>query len=249
MSLLEHQIILGRCLRGANVDAVIDEAGREFAFDRDQLAELHSLVHGVGFDFTRHVQRSWCIGRTASAARTTLSLLPLEQRRLVVEQWVDAGGGAALDVTSEAGAFLAFVAQRLPDPSHALSVCRMEEAAYRTSAAAASFTPPSAALLDDPDATLCRGKASTLVHFFAKPSRLFGAIAAQGALPRLGKRRFSFLFAPALPRLHRASTQVEAELWERLIAPAAVRALCAEGFSHQLMVQLLNIGAIECAGQ
>jgi hypothetical protein len=247
VSLLEHQIILGRCLRAANVDAAIGEAGREFALDRSKLAELHNLVRGAGFDFTRHVQRSWCIGRTAGAARMTLSLLPLEQRRSLVEHWVDAGGGAALDVTSEAAAFLDFVAQQLPDPSHASSVCRMEEAAYRTSAAATSFISPAAALLDDPDATLCRGRAAALVDFFSEPRRLFATISAQQPLPPIGKRRFSFLFAPALPTLHRPATRAEARLWRRLAIPASARSLRADGSSRRLILQMFDIGAIECA--
>jgi hypothetical protein len=245
VSLLEHQIVLGRCLRAPNVDTMIDEAGCEFAVDRQELAELRNLVHGAGFDFTRHVQRSWCMGRTAGAAQLTLSLLPLEQRRRIVEDWVDSGGGAALDVTTEAAAFLEFLAPQLPDPSHALSVCRMEQAAYRTSAAATSFSRPSAALLDDPDALLRCSRAGTLVHFFAEPRRLFAAITAGEPLPVVGKRRFSYLFAPGLPNLHRVATRREVALLERLAVPASVRSLRADRFSRQLILHLLDIAAIE----
>src|SRR5215469_13470362 len=142
MSLLAHQTVLGRCLRSSDMERTIAEAVHEFAIDRERLREIGDLVRGAGFGFTRQVQRSWCMGRTAGAAQLTLSLLTIEQRRSLVGDWVDGGGGAALDVTSEAAAFLAFVGRHLPDPSHELSVCRMEEAAYRASAAAASFTPP-----------------------------------------------------------------------------------------------------------
>jgi hypothetical protein len=157
MPLLEHQIVLGRCLRAAGGDPLASLAAdplQGIGFDRAELAELDDLVHSSGFCFTRRGQRSWCEGRTAQTAQLTLSILSTEQRRQLVDDWVDAGGGAAFDPASEAEAFLEFVAGRLSDPSHAMTVCRMEQATYRASGAALRFTPPDLSLLDHPKAML-----------------------------------------------------------------------------------------------
>jgi hypothetical protein len=245
VSLLEHQIVLGRCLQASKVGAAIAEARREFAIDRDKLAELRGLVRGAGFRFTRQIQRSWCIGRTTIAAKLTLSLLTIEQHRRIVGDWVDAGGGKALDLTSEAAAFLDFVAQRLTDPSHALSVCRMEQAAYRASAVAASFGLPDPALLDDERIMLRVGRNSALVRFFAEPRGLFDAIAARKPLPPLGEKCFPYLFAPGLPTLRRSASKAEARVWDRLASPASMKSLRQDGYSRQLILQLFSVGAIE----
>lgn len=247
MSLLAHQIVLGRCLRCSDMERTIAETAREFAIDRDRLRELGTLLHGAGFGFTRQVRRSWCMGRTAGAAQLTLSLLTIEKRRSLVEDWVDAGGGAVLDVTSEAPAFLAFVARHLPNPSHELSVCRMEEAAYRASAAAANFTRPALVLPDEQDVPLRHGRGSMVVYFFADPRQLFPAITACSSLPPLGKKGFPHLFAPGLTTLRRAASGAEVRLWHRLAVPASLHALRVEKFSLRLVMALLAVGAIEHA--
>jgi hypothetical protein len=244
MPLLQQQIFLGRCLLAADVEEVTGETSADFVTKPDDAASLHDLVRGPGFRFTRHIQRSWCIARTAGAARLTLSALAPEQRRRVVEDWVDAGGGNALDVTTEAAGFLEFVAQRLPDPSHALSVCRMEQAAYRASAAAASFTAVDPTVLDDPDTVLRTGSGAALVRFLTAPRRLFEALAGGKPLPPPDDC-FAYLFAPGLPTLRRPAREHEAAVWDRLSTPIAVRVLCDEGFSRPLMSELLAIGAIE----
>jgi hypothetical protein len=249
MSLLTDQIVLGRCLRSSDMKRTIGDAAREFAIDRDRLRELGDLVNNAGFGFTRQVQRSWCMGRTAGAAQLTLSLLTVEQRRSLVEDWVDGGGGAVLDVTSEAAEFLAFVAQHLCDPSHELSVCRMEEAAYRASAAAVNFTPPVLTLPHEPSAPLRHGRGSMLVYFFADPRRLFAAITAREPLPAIGKKGFPHLFAPGLATLRRVASSAETQLWHRLVVSASLPALRAEGFSHRLVLAMLAVGAIERCSQ
>ena len=103
MPLLEYQMALGRCLRAAGADPLASLAPLQgIELDRTELAELHDLVHSPGFRFTRRGQRSWCEGRTAEMAQLTLSILSTEQRRQLVSEWVDAGGGTAFDPTSEA---------------------------------------------------------------------------------------------------------------------------------------------------
>src|ERR1700738_803618 len=123
MPLLEHQIVLGRCLRaagGAPLAALAADPQQGIGLDRAELAELDDLVNSSGFRFTQRGQRSWCEGRTAQVAQLTLSILSTEQRRQLVDDWVDAGGGAAFDPASEAEAVLEFVAGRLSERPHAM---------------------------------------------------------------------------------------------------------------------------------
>lgn len=253
MSLLEQQIVIGRCLRAADTDAfaaLIADASRRFRLDGDELAALVDLVDSPGFAFTRRVQRSWCLGRAAAAAQLTLSILPSELQNKLVADWVAAGGGAALDPTSEADAFLEFIASRLPDPSHALTVCRTEQATYRANEAAARFRPPDMSLLDNHDTVLGRGRDASLVRFLAEPQQLFDAIAAQQPLPPLpppadAEARFPTLFAPGLPNLWRPASKEEAMIWDRLGSAVSLRALLHDGHSRDVIAQLFGIGAID----
>ena len=179
MPLLDHQAALGRALRAPGPQgwtALTAETLRELTMGPGELAQLADLVGSRGFGFTRRVQRSWCRGRAAAVARLTLRSLPDEHRKKLVDDWVEAGGSASFDPLIEAEGFLDFLANRLADPSHALSVCRMERATYRASAAASRFTPPDAALLGDPDMLAQTGKGASLVRFFADPDPLFAAI-------------------------------------------------------------------------
>jgi hypothetical protein len=243
--LLEHQILLGRCLQGLGAQAFTADTALGLTIDREELARLRNLVQGSGFRFTRHVQRSWCMGRTAGMAQLTLSLLPIEHRRRVVENSVDGGGDRTLDLASEAAAFLEFVAQHLTNPSHGLTVCRMEQAAYRASGAAVRFRPPDPSLFDHPDAMLRVGKGAALVRFLAEPQRLFDAIAAKGPLPPLSHRQFPVLFAPGLPKLYRAANNDEVAVWERLARPTAVPLLSRDGNAQRVIERLFSIGAAD----
>jgi hypothetical protein len=250
MLLREHQTILGRCLQapGAEVPtASLPGNVQGHTIDPEELAQLRDLVHSSGFRFTRYVQRSWCLGRTAAAARLTLSLLPIDQQQRLVVDWVEAGGGRAFDPASEAADFFEFVAHHLTDPSHALSVCRMEQAAYRASEAALRFSAPDLSLLDDPTARLRAGKGAALVRFFAEPRQLFTAIEAKEPLPPISDRHFPVLFAPGLPKLYRAPSQEEEAIWQKLVRPIPVRALSRDRRSREAIEALFSIAAAELA--
>ena len=254
MPLLEHQIALGQCLRARGADpfaslAVMQETG----LDRAELAELTYLVHSPGFHFTRRGQRSWCEGRTGEMAQLTLSILSTEKRQQLVHEWVDAGGGTAFDPATEAEAFLEFIAVRLTDRSHAMTVCRMEQAAYRAGQAGLRFRRRDPSLLDDPDAVLCAGKGAALVQFFAEPHRLFAAIEAKAPLPPLSDRCFLVLFAPGLPTLLRAANIEEEAIWEKLARPTPMRLLAGDHWMRPAIEALFTIGAVdlvpeECRG-
>jgi hypothetical protein len=248
MPLLAHQIVLGRCLRSADADPWASPAAQQrIGLDQAELAELHDLVHSPGFRFTRRGQRSWCEGRTAEAAQLTLSILSTEQRRQLVNDWVDAGGGAAFDPTSEADAFLEFVAGRLNKPSHAMTICRMEQAIYRASQAALRFKPPDLSLLDDPKTMLCAGTGAAMVRFFVEPQRLFAAIEAKAQLPPLCDKCFLVLFAPGLPALFRAANNEDTALWDMLVSPIEMRLLSRNRHRRCTIEELVRIGAADLA--
>jgi hypothetical protein len=83
-----------------------------------------------GFHFTAADRRSWREGRTMLAARAALKLLPEEERRRLVAEYSNQDGEESSPPV-ESEAFLTFLACRLPDPSHALSLCRMDLALTR----------------------------------------------------------------------------------------------------------------------
>jgi hypothetical protein len=248
MSLLEYQLVIGRCLRAAGAEASsarITDQLQDVATDHEELAALVHLIRSPGFRMTQRVQRSWCLSRTEAAAQLTLSVLQSGLRRQLIEDWVAAGGGTAFDPASEAEAFLELIASRLVDPSHELTVCRTEQATLRASAAALDFTPPDPTLLDNPDAVLRAGKAATLVRFLTEPQRLFEAIEAKRPLPALSGRCFPLLFAPGLPLLFRVANNIETAIWDKLAHPIPVRLLKDDDETRRATEQLFAIGAAD----
>lgn len=247
MGLLAYQTALGRQLRaaGANTATLPIDPPPGVLPGCEELGEITALVRGPDFAFTRSVQRSWCRGRTAEMAGLTLSMLPGEQRRQLIEGWVEQGGGTALDPALEAEAFLEFVAGHLRNPSHELTVCRTEQAVRRASAASLRFVPRDPLLLDYPRAALRRSAGAALVRFLADPDRLLAAVATRDPLPPLAAAPFPILFAPGLATLWRPAGQEEARLWDRLAVPGSPAALLREGYARCAISRLFEIGAID----
>jgi hypothetical protein len=211
----------------------------------EERASLSRLLPSPGFQFTAAIQRSWCERRAASAAAFTLSILPVGQRRQIVEEWVGIGGGASSFFASEADSFLEFIARRLPDPSHELTVARFEQAVQRASDAVAAFRLPDSVVCNAPDIKLRRSKSAALVYFFAEPQSIFAAMNEARPLPPLSNRSYPVLFAPGLPGLFRSATVDEAALWEKLAAPAAIQELLEDGHTRETVQGFVTIGAIE----
>ena len=184
-------------------------------------------------------------GRAANAAALTLSILPLEERRQIVEEWVSIGGGASSFFASEADSFLEFIARRLADPSHELTVARLEQAVHRANDAAPAFRPVDPAVYNAPDIELRRSKSAALVYFFAEPQRVFAALNRAEPLPPLSDRSYPVLFAPGLPGLFRPATDDEAALWEKLAAPVAIRELLEDKRTRQIVQDFVVIGAAD----
>jgi hypothetical protein len=184
--------------------------------------------HSAGFRFTTSVRRSWCEGRTLAAARPILRVIPESERRRLVGEYVDQGGGLALFLAGEREAFLTFLAARLPDPSHALTLCCMSQALAKARLGASMFVPPRQRVGSGP---VGRGRHAALVQFHADPDALMMALKG-GKLPPIGPPYHALLFAPGLPNLFRTATQAEVALWADLPSADAPPALIARLFSE-----------------
>jgi hypothetical protein len=181
----------------------------------------------AGLLATAKVRRSWCEARASKAARLTLSVLPGALRSALIARWVDEGGGAGAFHALEADAFLPFIAGHLTDPSHELTVCRLEAALARATAAKAAFAPPQA---PDPSAVPRHGAGASLVLFTAEPQALLAAVLGQGPAPPLGDARFPMLAAPGVPGLLRPADPAEVAAWRSLSGEAGVLSrLLAQG--------------------
>jgi hypothetical protein len=241
MSLIAFQTALGRTVRARNgAQAACDDLD----LSPQERRNLARVVESEGFRATANIQRSWCESRAASGARLTLSILPLARRRELVREWVDGGGGTNSFFAAEAVAFLDFIAQRLAQPSHAFSLCRLEQAVLRAEAAAAYFTPAARAMLDDPDRAVRTSPHAALVVCFAEMEELLLAVEGQGPAPPLSQEH-ALLVAPRLPGLARPADAREAALWRVLAEPQSIAALRSQGHRQQTIEALWAIGAIE----
>jgi hypothetical protein len=185
--------------------------------------------HSAGFRFTGAVRRSWCELRTFSAARAVLCLLPSDERHELIAAYIESGGGVAAFLATESRSLLSFLAPRLANPSHALTICRMQIALARAQSAAASFVP--AKPVSGPY-SLAMGPHAELVWCHAEPNAILSAIEG-GPMPPVGAPDYPVFFAPGLPGAVRAAEPEEAALCRRLptenINSGLVRRLLAEG--------------------
>jgi hypothetical protein len=85
---------------------------------------------------------AWCEDRTMIAVRGVLTLVPEPERRRLVVEYADRFDGLTLFQPDEKEAFLAFLAARLPNPSHALTLCYMNQALIRAQSGAEAFAGP-----------------------------------------------------------------------------------------------------------
>jgi hypothetical protein len=237
MSLREFQTALGRMVRNTARVAVavgtcVDEPNGTTSADGSDGADplwslqldtqerecLEALRPTAAFQFTRAVQRSWCEQRAANAASLTLSVLPDDMRRGVLEKWVDSGGGTLSFFGAEADALLDFIAEQLLDPSTELYICRLEQITLRASIQATCFQAPDLALFD-----LWRP---------VRRARHAGMVT-------------TLLIAPGLDGVQRVASPEEQLLWERLTVPATAATLLQEGYWRDSIETLLQIGALE----
>ncbi|MGA3004170.1 MAG: hypothetical protein ABSE20_20860 [Acetobacteraceae bacterium] len=87
-------------------------------------------------------RRSWGQGRNMISGPAILMLVPVTDRQRLIAEYVDRDGAWPVSSSSQNVTLLEFLASRLPDPSHALSLCRMEVALTRASSGAEIFVEP-----------------------------------------------------------------------------------------------------------
>jgi hypothetical protein len=176
----------------------------------------------VGFRFTMTIRRSWRLGRAIMAARAVVSVMPDDERQRLVNEYVDRGGGSEMFLERESEAFLAFLALRLPNPSHALTLCQMQQALARARLGASTFVLSRRCAA----VPVRRGRYAALVWFYADPAAVMAAIPG-GKLPPVGPPDYAVLFAPGLANLFRPATIAETALWATLPVADAPVALIA----------------------
>jgi hypothetical protein len=236
VALLDFQTALGRLVR----KPAGEDPRRGLALAAGEDASLVALAETPGFRFTQDVLRSWCVGRAAKGARLTLSLLPVTERQRLLDEWVSIGGGTGSFFAAEADAFLDFIAEQLPDPSHIGTLCRVEQATLRASEGVGHF-----AWHEAPGGVLRVGRYSALVRFHAEPHVLLAALRGEAPLPPLSPDAIPMLFGAGLEGLCRVATEEEAALWNRLTTPTSWIVLQREGHSPETIRELLRAGAAE----
>jgi hypothetical protein len=238
MPLLELQSALLLALHASPKSA---ETAPALPLSADERRYLDRLTPTRGFAFTAEVRRSWCELRATRAAGLTLAALGGERRRELIAEWLDRGGGASSFFASEAEDFLEFVAARLPEPSHALSLCRFEHAVHRAASAAAVFVHPARC---DRDAPVRQGAGAALVAFYADPAGVLWSTGKGAPVLPMGDRS-ELLFAPGLPDLCRPASASDRRLWNACAETSTVRELTAAGHAEEHVDDLLTVGALE----
>ena len=218
---------------------------RGLKLDPTEQKYFAALQETPGFRFCASIQRSWCIGRAAKSAYLTLSVLPPEERKALLDEWIDMGAGTSSFFDVEGELFLEFISKRLTDPSHELSVCQFEQATLRASNGASTFSPPDADSLADSQRKLRRGSHATLVRLYADPSLILQSRKTGEPLPPLLSEPIVLMFSPGLPELCHAPSAEEIAIWDALAAPAPLLDLLRRNASTQTPAHLLKQGIIE----
>lgn len=243
MALRDFQNAIGHMVRVSDGRDPFQHAG----LTSDERGYLSTLKESSGFRFTVKVQRSWCAGRAAKAAFLTLSILPEETRRLLLNKWSSSGGGTRSFVGAESAAFLEFISKHLTDPSHEFTVCMLELAALRASEGARHFERPNPLVLDSQQCLLQRGHHAGLVRFHAQPQQVLDALIKKEPLPPISQHATTFLFGPGLDRLHRVASRTDVIVYEKLASPMPAATLFVEGCSRGSIQDLLEGGVVEYA--
>ena len=129
-------------------------------------------------------------------------------------------------VASAFHAIKSFIAGRLPNPSHELTVCRLEQATLRANQHARAFRAPGCEILSEAGCALRRGRYAGMVVFYAT----------------------TVLFAPGLDRLYRVASPREVALWNMLAGTMPVGSLSTEGYRRPELASLLREGILEPTG-
>ncbi len=242
MGLLDFQTAMGRLVRTPNGDDPL----RSLHLDERERASLAALKQSPGYQFTVGVQHSWCVGRAKNAGYLTLSVLSEDVRSRMLDEWTNCGGGTSSFFAAETEAFLDFIAERLPDPSHELTACRLEQATMRASEGAATFIAPEPDLLEEPGRVLRRGCHAGVVRFYGEPDRILNGLVNHESLPPVSAAaEVIMLFGPGLEQLCCSASPTQMALWERVGTGAELTALMREGHRRDEIATMLRGGVVE----
>ena len=242
MALLDFEIALGNLVRARSTVPL-----SALHLDAAERSCLESLKASAGFEFTLGVQRSWCVGRATRAGSFSFSVLSKEQRRQLLDEWVEAGGGTSSFFAAESEALLEFVAGRLPHPSHELTACRFEQATLRANQRSVDFQAPDSGILSAAGCAVSRGRYAAMVEFYGEPSEIVQALVKNEALPPISADTTNMLFGPGLDRLCRVASARETELWQRLTETMPLSDILGEGYHRDDLSPLLREGVVECS--
>jgi hypothetical protein len=242
MGLLDFQTAMGRLVRAPDGGDPL----RSLHLDERELASLAALKESSGYQFTVGVQRSWCVGRSKNAGYLTLSVLTEDVQKRMLDEWTDCGGGTSSFFAAETEAFLDFIAERLPDPSHELTACRLEQATIRASDGAAAFAAPDPALLEQPGFVLRRGRYAGVVRFYGEPDRILnGLVNREGLPPVSAVAEVVMLFGPGLEQFCCSASVRQTDLWERVGSGVGLSAVMREGHRWDDVAMMLRGGVVE----
>jgi hypothetical protein len=113
--------------------------GRTAALAATQPATVGRFLIGMS---ANAASRSCRLGTTMISAPMILQLIPAADRQRLIAEYLERGGAWPVSSSSENATLLQFLGSRLPAPSHALSLCRMEVALTRARLGAAIFVEP-----------------------------------------------------------------------------------------------------------
>jgi hypothetical protein len=90
-----------------------------------------ALPQNAASRFAAALQRSWRDGRAVNAGLLAVSIMRDDARRSLLAAWADSGGATSSFFAAAADALLDSIANQLPDPSHELAACRLEQQTLR----------------------------------------------------------------------------------------------------------------------
>ncbi|MBV8466481.1 MAG: hypothetical protein JO218_11115 [Burkholderiales bacterium] len=240
--LRDFQTALGRLVRAPAWGDKPLERIADLDLSETERAMIAAALLKPSVAFLVKAQRSWARFKSGEAAALTLSILDAARREALVEDWIELGGGTDFLIISEANAFLDYIAERLPNPSHELSICRMEQAVHLANGGARSYAPLAVdTALAAPQ--LIKHTEATLVDFYADPNVLFDCIHGQKPLPPVEAYTASWLIAPGIPGLYQLASAEQVRAMHQLVQATTPQALL-QLVSRQTFDELCSVGAI-----
>lgn len=206
---------------------VMQGPGRDIHIPRDisltgvEVRSLAVITNSPGLKLTSDIQQSWSRGRPVLAAQLTLSLMQKTERDLHIDEWLASGNRSGFFFSTVALNFLTYLGERLPDPSHILSICQFELAAIKAQLGALSSGGSNTTTENGSEIFLRAGPYASLVSFHTDPSLLLDAVSSGRPLPELEDHERYLLFAPGIPGLFRYADEFDAAIWRLISKPTA----------------------------